>query len=440
LLFAGAARAQSIGPLYASDYTLTNLGTISGLPTEYGPVVFKSGDPQTILIGGDADEDTAGIYEVTVTRDADGHITGFSGTAVKIANAPGTPTHGIDGGLAYGPDNVLFYTTYSDNQCGQIMPGSMNPDKLIDLTALGVSSSTGAIGFVPSGFAGAGHIKFTSFSDNRWYDATVAPDGAGTFDIVGLTERVTLPANNGPDGFAYVEAGHPSFTADSLVIVEYNADDVATYEIDSAGDPVAATRRVLADMTGSGPLSCAFDPITGDLLVSNYHSDDVCRIRGFLPPSCFEDADGDGATNCDDGCPDDGNKTQPGICGCGVPDDDTDGDGTPGCFDQCPDDPAKIAAGICGCGAPDTSDDGDGDGVIDCMDNCPTTVNADQADGDGNGVGDACELPPAGQPAGACGCGAGSILMMPAMLLGIGWTRWRTLRRQHAGSTSGHLS
>ena len=34
--------------------------------------------------------------------------------------------------------------------------------------------------------------------------------------------------------------------------------------------------------------------------------------------------------------------------------------------------------------------DADNDNIIDCMDNCPTVYNPDQADSDGNGVGDAC--------------------------------------------------
>jgi|GEM_PF-4287960 len=41
--------------------------------------------------------------------------------------------------------------------------------------------------------------------------------------------------------------------------------------------------------------------------------------------------------------------------------------------DGCPNDPLKIAPGICGCGVPDT--DSDGDGVLNCIDNCPTTPN-----------------------------------------------------------------
>ena len=35
--------------------------------------------------------------------------------------------------------------------------------------------------------------------------------------------------------------------------------------------------------------------------------------------------------------------------------------------------------------------DSDGDGVPDCVDNCPTVANPDQADSDGNGKGNVCE-------------------------------------------------
>ena len=38
--------------------------------------------------------------------------------------------------------------------------------------------------------------------------------------------------------------------------------------------------------------------------------------------------------------------------------------------------------------------DRDRDGVRDAIDNCPTVVNADQADWDGDGAGDACSTPP----------------------------------------------
>jgi hypothetical protein len=89
----------------------------------------------------------------------------------------------------------------------------------------------------------------------------------------------------------------------------------------------------------------------------------------------FLDSDGDGVPDRIDGCPDDPNKPDPGICGCGVADTDSDDDGTPDCNDVCPNDP---------------DDDVDGDGVCGDVDNCPTTGNPNQADANLDGVGDAC--------------------------------------------------
>ncbi len=66
---------------------------------------------------------------------------------------------------------------------------------------------------------------------------------------------------------------------------------------------------------------------------------DVCDP---CPNDNPDDSDGDGVCDSDDGCPFDPNKTEPGLCGCGVDDHaDSDADGIPDCDDQCPglDDP-----------------------------------------------------------------------------------------------------
>ena len=90
----------------------------------------------------------------------------------------------------------------------------------------------------------------------------------------------------------------------------------------------------------------------------------------------------DGGDASGDCCPDDPLKTQPGACGCGVPDDDSDYDMTPDCHDACPGDPSKAAPGACGCYVADT--DTDTDGTPDCHDACPRN--------------------PARQTLGLCGC------------------------------------
>ncbi|MBK9631959.1 MAG: hypothetical protein IPO62_12995 [Saprospiraceae bacterium] len=50
----------------------------------------------------------------------------------------------------------------------------------------------------------------------------------------------------------------------------------------------------------------------------------------------FVDSDGDGTMDVCDNCPEDPNKTEPGICGCGTSDVDSDCDGIADCNDICP--------------------------------------------------------------------------------------------------------
>ncbi|MCP3978439.1 MAG: hypothetical protein GY716_03775, partial [bacterium] len=59
------------------------------------------------------------------------------------------------------------------------------------------------------------------------------------------------------------------------------------------------------------------------------------------------DADGDDICDAGDGCPNDANKIEPGVCGCGNPDDDVDEDGVIDCVDNCPDFPNGEQAAGC---------------------------------------------------------------------------------------------
>ncbi len=58
-------------------------------------------------------------------------------------------------------------------------------------------------------------------------------------------------------------------------------------------------------------------------------------------------------------------------------------------LNNCPNDPNKTHPGICGCGVADT--DTDSDGTPDCNDNCPNTANPGQEDTDGDSIGNACD-------------------------------------------------
>ena len=64
---------------------------------------------------------------------------------------------------------------------------------------------------------------------------------------------------------------------------------------------------------------------------------------------------------------------------------DRDSDGVPDCQELCPDDPLKLEPGQCGCGTPDT--DSDADTFADCLDAFPNDPT-EWLDSDGDGQGD----------------------------------------------------
>ena len=112
---------------------------------------------------------------------------------------------------------MLFVTRYPANQLEQSKPGSIAPDKVIDLTPLGVTGSVGSIGFVPPGFPGAGSMKIVSYGDNGWYHCDFVPDGNGTFNVISAIRRANV---GGPEGIAFVPHGSPVFPANSVLIVD----------------------------------------------------------------------------------------------------------------------------------------------------------------------------------------------------------------------------
>ncbi|MCO5275993.1 MAG: T9SS type A sorting domain-containing protein [Flavobacteriales bacterium] len=172
---------------------------------------------------------------------------------------------------------------------------------------------------------------------------------------------------------------------------------------------------------------------------------DPCTLDtwdGFQCVHTFQDADGDGTCDANDGCVNDPDKTAPGACGCGNPDvpttwfADADGDGfgdpntsqagftciqPPGYVadntDHCDGDVNKTDPGACGCGVADVATtwyaDTDGDGlgdpnnsqagftciqppgyVADNTDLCPAvtgTVGSACDDGNPNTTGDAID-------------------------------------------------
>jgi hypothetical protein len=279
LLASASARAQDLEPPFASSYSLNDLGPPPGVPTRLGGLTLKAGTTDRLLIGGEADGSTGALYEIGVVRDGAGHITGFSGTATRFADAAYN-----DGGVAYGPGNVLFLARWPSNQLGQTKPGSRITDKITDLGAFGIASSLVGLAFVPAGMPGAGHLKLASYSGGQWYDAGLTPDGSGTYNLANVTPVTGSTLPGGIVGFVYVGAGSRAFPGPSMLVSEYSADNVAAYAVNGNGDPIPSTRRTF--ITGlDGADGAYIDPVTGDFLFSTFGGGDrVIVVRGFAKP------------------------------------------------------------------------------------------------------------------------------------------------------------
>ena len=278
IAFAGPAPAAVIvHPDYAGTYSVLDLGSVAGVPANYGGLTLKQGDNGTLLIGGDANTPNAKIYSVPVQRDATGHITSFAGTATFFANARGT-IGGIDGGLAYAPNGVLFYTVFPDNQIGQIKPGSTGADKLVTLTGV-ARSFIGGLTIVPAGLPGAGRLKVTWAFGSRWTDAVITPDGTGTYNIVRSSVNISIPGT--PEGIVYVPTGSPLFQAPSVLIAEFGTGEIAAYQVNANGDPIRSTRKTFVSGLDQ-PEGAAIDPLTGDFLFSDFLNNRIYRV-GIVP-------------------------------------------------------------------------------------------------------------------------------------------------------------
>ena len=272
-----AALGLTLSPPYDQAYTCSDLGAIPDVPLEYGGLFVDPSDPNRLIVGGNANEASGKLYSVGIARDADCTILGFDGSPTTVWG----PAEFNDGGMTFGPGDVLFLARYPSNEIGQLEPGSMVTDKIVDLAPLGVTASPGGLTFVPPGFPSAGALKLVSWPSGDWYTLTLAPDNGGTYDVTAAQFETTIPG--GPEGFVYIAAGNPQFPADSILVSEWSDNKLATYEIDGNGDPVGATRKDF--MTGlTGAEGAWIDAPSGSFLFSTWNGvNRLILVHGFIP-------------------------------------------------------------------------------------------------------------------------------------------------------------
>jgi hypothetical protein len=257
------------------DYQLFDLGAVPRVPERVGGVAVVPDDLDALLVGGQADTSEGAVFLVGVRRDSQGHISGFTGQVTRQCDAP----YG-DGGLVI-HDEVLLVAGWPVDQIAQVPFGDTTPARVIDLAALGVASSVAGLAVVPAPHGARGRLKATAFAAGEWYELAWALDGRGTFDVTSSTQTATLPG--GPTGFVYVPDGSPLFGAPAVLVSEYSAGEVATYEVDEGADPIVDTRRsFVVGLTGA--TGAAIDPSTGDFLFTTFGGGDrLVVVRGFEP-------------------------------------------------------------------------------------------------------------------------------------------------------------
>jgi len=280
LLGTSPASGQEVAPPFDESYTWDDLGQPPEVPAPLGGLTLKAGTTDRLLIGGAANTENGALYEIGLLRGDDGHIVGFSGPGTRFADAEYN-----DGGVAYGPDGVLFLARWPVNQLGQTKPSSASTDRIVDMSRFEVAPSLASLQFVPDGRPGEGSLKLASYPGGEWYDAEVKPDGTGTFDVTSVTPVPDSTLLGGPEGFVFVGAGSPHFDGPSLLVSEWDAGQVAAYDVDANGDPIVSTRRDF--IVGLDGAEGAFiDPQTGDFLFSTFGGGDrVIVVRGFAAPS-----------------------------------------------------------------------------------------------------------------------------------------------------------
>ena len=308
--------------------------------------------------------------------------------------------------LQYGASGLTNEIWYLVLGCGEeitdtlkayfsTMGGSL-PDAVVAAATFQFVDQTQVFGDTDfqSGLGGAtGNLNFNTADTNGLVIASVATDIIGGMIMIDP---------DGPEQDEIFEAailGNNNSLAGSISPASGGTDQVSWTFSSYCDLWVNIGIELLAsDRDGDGVLDC------NDLCPQDSLKSDP-GICGCGVPDL--DTDGDGTADCNDLCPLDSLKTAPGICGCGEIDLDTDGDGTFDCDDLCPLDSLKIDPGVCGCGVADV--DSDNDGTADCIDVCPNdSLLIADVDSDGDGVVDcldSCPFDSTKVDPGTCGCG-----------------------------------
>ncbi|MFQ5466913.1 MAG: hydrolase 1, exosortase A system-associated, partial [Kiloniellaceae bacterium] len=177
-----------------------------------------------------------------------------------------------------------------------------------------------------AGQSGIFTVKFDAIPSNTNMDGlvTLSVGPSATFSDAAVLVRFNQSGNiDARNGGSYAAAATIPYTPGQTY--HFRADiDVPAHVYNVYVTPNGASEQTLATAFAFRSEQGGVTSLDHWGLWGGIGSHQVCN---FVLLVCQVDSDGDGINDCDDGCPNDVNKTAPGICGCGVPDTgDSDGD------------------------------------------------------------------------------------------------------------------
>ena len=278
---------------------VNQLDVPAGIPEAFGDILFSI-DGSSILIIGDSEEETSGVWSAPVVRDASGTVLGF-GAASLLFSYPL-----MDTSLGYLPGtDTLFFSVCceGDDGRGQALGQRRSDGSIVTfpIVAAGSTCCTG-IGFAPDSLPNAGDmlagIYFASFIDRY----SMIDNLDGTFTPVFEELYALLPsAGCSPGDLEFVPTGP---FADDVIFTDFCGSsfpgngEVWILDVDStSGLPAGGATTPSNTLFASGfllphrPWGLEFDPITGNLFVVGWDReplDAITQISGFpplLPPT-----------------------------------------------------------------------------------------------------------------------------------------------------------
>ncbi|NER35197.1 MAG: DUF4114 domain-containing protein [Oscillatoria sp. SIO1A7] len=266
---------------FQDDYTAYTLEKPRGISGIASAITFL--DANTMLVAGGAASGGGGFFKVKVLRGEGGHVIGFDNDA-----DPESPYFAEF--FAEAPYNDASVVSTPE---GAILANMWPPSGVHILKEGGAPNATlpealGGMTFVPAGLPGEGQLKAvakwpnsTFYTVNYSQDGTF-PDGSPSIKIDSLD--VETAVGIGPGSFIYPLLGAPEFATPGLLMAEWDANGIYAYEVDSDGNPIAASRELF--MPYHGVWGATVDPITGDFLFTPWSGGGgITIVRGLGQPA-----------------------------------------------------------------------------------------------------------------------------------------------------------